>query len=154
MPDHLRKQIRDAAEQLLNGMTTTQDRVFNSRLFQVQQNELPCWNIKLGTETHDIEARTLEGNVRRILQIFVDGYVRDMTGAAAADQADLILKEFEQRWATDETLGGLLESSIIEEIDTEDDSEETDAAFVGVRITIIAVYWTHQSAPDVPLPVV
>lgn len=39
---HVRQQLREAIATRLTGLTTTEDRVFQSRVYAVQDRELPC----------------------------------------------------------------------------------------------------------------
>ena len=69
---HLREQIRDRVVTDLTGLTTTGSRVFRSRIYPLESNDLPGLCIFTKSETTDYDTITLPRSTSRILEIGVD----------------------------------------------------------------------------------
>lgn len=69
---HVRKRIRDAIVGLLSGLTSTGDRVWNSRSFQITTDRLP--SISVFTTEEEIERVTLAAPVRihRMMSVVIE----------------------------------------------------------------------------------
>ena len=51
MANHVRQQVREAVSTLLTGLTTTESRVYQSRITPLQANELPALLVATNGET-------------------------------------------------------------------------------------------------------
>ena len=90
MPDHLRKQIRDAVATTLDGLTTTGNRVHQNLVFDFESAELPALNVIAGEDK--VDGITMGSSPLEIhrLDIVVEGYA-DADGLTSLDDTlDLI----------------------------------------------------------------
>ena len=130
----------------LTSLTTTSTRVYGSRVYPMQDANLPGLRIF----TRDESSRPLEmGATRtreRTLQLIVEACVKSNTGYS--DTANLIAKEVETALDNDNTLGGLCKS--IEPIAYSEDlsGEEEHPIAIG-RMTFEVVYHTQKGTPGV-----
>jgi len=145
MTDHVRKQIRAAAVTALTGLTTTSDRVYDSRVYPMQDANLPGLRIFTPVES----SRPLEmGQSRareRSLTLVVEACVKANT--AYADTADLIAKEVETALDANNTLGGLCK--LIEPGGYEEtlSGEGEHPCAIG-RMRFEVTYHTRKGSPD------
>lgn len=142
MTDHVRKQIRDAAVTALTGLTTTGTKVYASRVYDMQDSNLP--GLRVFTNDEDVEIASLGGSQRlleRNLQLVVEACVKQND---TFDQTlDTIIKEVEVALA-----GGLTGAKYVQlqrvEIELSGEAEKP----VGVaRMTFEAPYITTASDP-------
>ena len=91
---HARQTIREAAASLLNGLTTTSTRVFQSRM--VPQDSLPC--LLVTTNDEEIVPGTIGNLVERQLELVITG-VAKATGNVD-DTLDTIAAEVETAMAS------------------------------------------------------
>ena len=93
MADHVRKQLREAMATVVTGLTTTGARVFQSRFYPLQTNELPC--LIITTDGDQVENLSIHRPVaqKRETNIRIDAYAR--ANADLDDTLDLICKEVE-----------------------------------------------------------
>lgn len=104
---HLRQQIREAAASIVGNLSTTSTRVFQSRVYNVQESELPCLLIMTNDEAVDIENSLLEAPAR-LLQLTVEG--KAQATSDLDDTLDDVAEEVEVAMAADITMGGLTEN--------------------------------------------
>ena len=148
MANHLRRQIREAVATAVTGLTTTGSRVFSSRVYPLEDADLPA--LLVLTELESTETQTI--HAPRVLQriVFVD-----ITGVAKAvadldDTLDLIAKEVEVAMATTSALNGI--AKLVGPPQTEitlTGSAEKPTGRVRIRYAID--YFTADNAPDVAL---
>lgn len=150
---HVRTQIRAALASLLNGLTTTGNRVFTSRpqARPLHENELPA--ILIYTDDEIIEPQTIDVPAieGRGLEIHID-FV-----AAATDSLDsmldAILAEVEVAINTSHetnTLNGVLKSNQLASIEVQTDADSEIP--VGRMMTVWqAQYMTMSNAPGVAI---
>ena len=148
MADHVRKQIRAAAVTALTGLATTGARVFASRVYPLQDTDLPGLRISNPDET--IEPASMGGANRyleRTLILEVQACVKQVSGYE--DLVDQICKEVEVALANDNTLGPLAKWIVPRGIQTELVGEgEIPVAVATMRFEVL--YYTALNAPDVP----
>ena len=73
---HVRQQIREAAKLALTGLPTTGNNVFSSRVYTLQERELPAINIYTANEESEVLAITNTGTrLSRNLELAVDADV-------------------------------------------------------------------------------
>ena len=133
---HLREQIRDRVVTDLTGLTTTGSRVFRSRIYPLESNDLPGLCIFTKSET------TLPRSTSRILEIGVEAYVK-----ATADYdntLDDISVEVEEALAGDVTLNNLVKDSKITSFESEYSGEGEQPIAIG-RFTIEALYRVKEN---------
>lgn len=149
MPDHLRKQIRDAAKTALTGLATSGIRVFKSRTHELQDGDLP--GLRIYTNDEDVEKLYGDGNndgdEERALELVVECCSKKSTGFD--DEIDAMVKEVEVAIAANQGMAGAKWVQLRRiEVDMEGEAEKE----IGVaRMTFEAVYYTALGAPDVAL---
>lgn len=151
MPDHIDKQIRDAATTLLTGLTTTGARVYKSRAHPMQDAELPALRVYVDDSAIEVAAhngRAGTTRLRRLVQLVVEFCGKATT--SYDDQSDGSKKEVEQAIAGDYTLGGKVRSTELRQIQTERDGEGEKVVIV-TRMTFECEAYTARNAPDTPL---
>ena len=101
MANHVRQQIRERIGTTLTGLTTTGSNVFQSRVYPLEDSNLPALLIYTKVEESmpiDIgAARTMERN----LTVNIEGYVK--ANSNFDDTIDTICKEVETAMASDVT---------------------------------------------------
>lgn len=148
MADHLRKQIRVAAAALLNGLATTGANVFTSRVYAMQDAELPALRVSTRDEVINISEKGMSRHRERYLDLVVEACVK--VNAGYDDTVDQIQKEVEVALDADNGLSGLCK--YVELKTVEDAFEGEGEKIVGLkRMTFEVLYYTAQGAPDVAL---
>lgn len=150
MADHVRQQIREAAATALTGLVTTGTNVKQSRVYPLQDADLP--GLRIFTTEEESEPATLgRGSSRgfeRNLNLMVEGVTK--ATANLDDTLDLIAKEVEVALAADVTLGGKCRDLWLSgtEIDLGGDGEKPLGI---IKMTFRVDYFTTQGAPDVSI---
>jgi hypothetical protein len=144
---HVRKLIRDNIKTVLTGLTTTGSNVFQTRLFPIEEGNMPALCIYTKTEVTDYSSMTPPRTQYRTLEIAVEAYVK---GTSLLDNSiDTIAVEVEEALATDLTRGGNAKDTLITgvEIDYSPDGEQS----VGIaRFTVQVVYVTLENDIETP----
>jgi len=149
MADHLRKQIRDAAATTLTGLATTGTRVFASRVYPLQEADLPALRVDTNNEDVDSESIVVNRVLDRTVQLLVQACVKQNT--AYNDTIDQIIKEVEVALSTlaAQTMAGAKSVQLLRiEVVLAGEGEKP----VAVATMLFAVpYHTALNAPDVAL---
>jgi len=146
MANHIRQQIRERVATTLTGLTTTSSNVFQSRVYPLENANLPA--IIIYTKSEDSEPVVIGTNrlMNRELTLAVEAYVKSVSNSD--DTIDTITKEVESALAADTTLDGLAKDIYLEstEITYTGEGEKP----IGVcTMNFIVEYCTAQSSPDV-----
>ena len=146
MADHVRMQIRNQVVTQLTGLTTTAARVFDSRVYPLEDANLPALLIYTKSETSDpIEIGTNRTS-ERLLSLNIEAYVKSTTNFE--DTLDTICKEVEQAIAADPTLSGKAKDCYLESTEIEFNAEgEKPLAFA--TLTFLTSYYVQEQSPDV-----
>ena len=146
MADHVRMQIRNQAVAQLTGLTTTAARVFDSRVYPLEDANLPALLIYTKSETSEpIEIGTNRTS-ERLLSLNIEAYVKSTTNFE--DTLDTICKEVEQAIAADPTLSGKAKDCYLESTEIEFNAEgEKPLAFCS--LTFLTSYYVQEQSPDV-----
>ena len=150
MANHLRRQIREAVGTAVTGLTTTSTRVYQSRVYPVQDSELPC--LLLHTKAEASAATTIHAPkvMDRTLQLEIVAVAKAVSDLD--DTLDGICKEVEiavETWSI-AGLGGLADS--VQLVATEFDLQGTGEKPTGTAtLTYEINYFTQANAPDVAL---
>tara|TARA_R110002012_G_scaffold281373_1_gene470416 strand:+ start:114 stop:560 length:447 start_codon:yes stop_codon:yes gene_type:complete len=146
MADHVRMQIRNQAVAQLTGLTTTAARVFDSRVYPLEDANLPALLIYTKSETSEpIEIGTNRTS-ERLLSLNIEAYVKSTTNFE--DTLDTICKEVEQAIAADPTLSGKAKDCYLESTEIEFNAEgEKPLAFA--TLTFLTSYYVQEQSPDV-----
>ena len=146
MADHVRQQIRERIGTTLTGLTTTGSNVFQSRVYPLEDSNLPALLIYIKVEESmpiDIgAARTMERN----LTVNIEGYVK--ANSNFDDTIDTICKEVETAMASDVTVNGLAKDSFLEATEIEYNAEgEKPVGYVTMSFKVD--YYVLETSPDV-----
>ena len=146
MADHVRQQIRESIGTTLTGLTTTGSNVFQSRVYPLEDSNLPALLIYTKVEESmpiDIgAARTMERN----LTVNIEGYVK--ANSNFDDTIDTICKEVETAMASDVTVNGLAKDSFLEATEIEYNAEgEKPVGYVTMSFKVD--YYVLETSPDV-----
>ena len=146
MANHIRQQIRERVGTTLTGLTTTSSNVFQSRVYPLENANLPA--IIIYTKSEDSEPVVIGTNrlMNRELTLAVEAYVKSVSNSD--DTIDTITKEVESALAADITLDGLAKDIYLEstEITYTGEGEKPIAV---CTMNFIIEYCTNQSSPDV-----
>ena len=146
MANHIRQQIREKVGTTLDGLTTTSSNVFQSRVYPLENANLPA--IIIYTKSEDSEPVVIGTNrlMNRELTLAVEAYVKSVSNSD--DTIDTITKEVESALAADTTLDGLAKDIYLEstEITYTGEGEKPIAV---CTMNFIIEYCTNQSSPDV-----
>jgi hypothetical protein len=147
--NHLRRQIREAVATLLTGLTTTGNRVFQSRVQTLKDSQLPALVILTNEET--VTQQTIHSNPLLERQLSVQVIAKAKANTNLDDTLDQIIKEVEMAvFASDaaNTLGGLVKGLVLDSLDITFNGEaETKAGEAVMAFT--AVYFNQAATPDV-----
>ncbi len=141
---HVRTQIRERIVTNVTGLTTTGSNVFESRVFNVQQSELPALLIYAKSEDTERDASRSSQGLNRNLLVILEGYAK---GTASLDNdLDSIAEQVETALANDQTLNSLAKDCFL--VSTEIDfNGEGDVPIGVIRLTFQVLYRTTTVAP-------
>jgi hypothetical protein len=146
---HVRQQIRDKIFSLVEGLATTGNRVYKSRLYPLRDENLPGLCVSTGVEENgNDEEENVETVQHRNLEIVIDARAKIVAGLD--DLLDTILAEVETAVFADRFLGGLVASLDLESVEPELSGEQDKP--VGSLLIIFKVqYLTQEGAPKIAL---
>ncbi len=140
---HVRQQLRSQAKTLITGLGTTGANVFARRLFQLEQDQLPCWSVMIGDEEID---NNLGDCQDRIVRLEFDGWARELDGETLANKLDTMLEELEAVMVKSGFTVALKSLDLLE-IEVDVDIDDTDHAFGMLTAVYAARYATAEGAP-------
>lgn len=139
---HVRQQIRDDIVTTLTGLTTTGSNVFRSRIFPLEETNLPALCIYTKSEASEYDTIGLPRSVNRILDVAVEAYVK---GVSNYDNTlDTIAVEVEEAIAADVTLGNLAKDAQITAFEADFAGDGEQPVAVG-RFTVTVEYRTVEN---------
>ena len=104
MANHIRRQLREAVATAVTGLTTTGARVFQSRVYALQDAELPGLRVFTKSEEATLESIHTPVLVGRTVEIAIEGVAKANTDLD--DTLDLISKEVETALSLGVTVSG------------------------------------------------
>lgn len=104
MANHVRRQLREAVAAAVTSLTTTGARVFQSRVYALQDAELPGLRVFTRSEEATVESIHSPTLVGRVILVAVEGVAK--ANADLDDTLDLISKEVETALASGVTVAG------------------------------------------------
>lgn len=142
---HLRKTIREYFGTQLTGLTSTGTKVFESRVYPMQNAKLPAILIYTTSEASEEVAFSKKRVQHRVLEVQVEGFVRAISGFD--DTLDQIALEIEEAILDDPELGGLAVNTELTGTEAEysGDSEQPVGT---IRLTFQVHYRTETGVPD------
>ena len=139
---HVRQQIRDDIVTTLTGLTTTGSNVFRSRIFPLEETNLPALCIYTKSETSEYDTIGLPRSVNRVLDVAVEAYVK---GVSNYDNTlDTIAVQMEEAIAADITLGNLAKDAQITAFEADFAGDGEQPVAVG-RFTVTVEYRTVEN---------
>ena len=139
---HVRQQIRDDIVTTLTGLTTTGSNVFRSRIFPLEETNLPALCIYTKSEASEYDTIGLPRSVNRVLDVAVEAYVK---GVSNYDNTlDTIAVEVEEAIAADITLGNLAKDAQITAFEADFAGDGEQPVAVG-RFTVTVEYRTVEN---------
>src|SRR6185312_7360153 len=146
MTKHIRQQVREAAAVLLTGLATTGPHVFQSRVYPLQEEELPC--LLISTEGELVEYMTMGFPRRQKRTLTLSVKALSKTVLDLDDVLDGICKEVEVALLADTSLSGLAKDTQIKSTATGLHGEGERPIGVAVMSFEVTVH-TREDAPDV-----
>ena len=146
MANHIRQQIREKIGATLTGLTTTGSNVFESRVYPLENANLPALIIYTKEESSEPIVIGTQRVMSRELAVVVEGYAKATSNFD--DTIDTISKEVEAAIAADRTLDGLAKDTYLESTEIEFNAEgEKPLGYVS--LTFLTNYYVKENAPDV-----
>jgi hypothetical protein len=146
MANHVRQQIREKIGTTLTGLTTTGSNVYESRVYPLENINLPALVIYTKSETSEPIVIGTDRVMSRELSVIIEGYVKATSNFD--DTIDTISKEVEEAIAADRTLDGLAKDCYLESTEIEFNGEgEKPLGYVS--LTFLTNYYVQETNPDV-----
>ena len=146
MANHVRQQIREKIGTTLTGLTTTGSNVFESRVYPLENANLPALIIYTKEESSEPIVIGTQRLMSRELSVVVEGYAKATSNFD--DTIDTISKEVEEAIAADRTLDGLAKDCYLESTEIEFNGEgEKPLGYVS--LTFLTNYYVKEKNPDV-----
>lgn len=146
MANHIRQQIREKIGTTLTGLTTTGSNVYESRVYPLENTNLPALIIYTKSETSEPIVIGTDRVMSRELLVVVEAYAKATSNFD--DSIDTISKEVEAAIAADRTLDGLAKDTYLESTEIEFNAEgEKPLGYVS--LTFLTNYYVKENAPDV-----
>jgi|TARA_R100000005_G_scaffold96371_2_gene82731 hypothetical protein len=146
MANHIRQQIRERAGTVLTGLTTTGSNVFETRIYPLENTNLPALVIYTKNETSEPLVISTNRLMSRELELIVEIYVKQTSNFD--DQVDKICKEVEVAISADTTLNGLAKDCFLQSTEIEYNTEGEQPLSYAV-LTFLTNYYVQETAPDV-----
>lgn len=145
MSTHARQKIREAVAALLYDKPTTGRRVYPSRVFSLEESELPSWSVFCGPEEVTRITLGAPAYLHRNMALVLEGH------ALADERIDQVLDtmamEAEQALSQILTVDGKTLPTIFKSTDFEF-SGDGDAQIGFVRLTYAIPYVTAETTPE------
>jgi len=146
---HVRQQIRDAAVTLVTDLATTENRVYASRLYPVNDSEYPGLCVYTGDEEVESVEISGSGNTQqRTVDLIVEGF--DKASGGLDDRLDSIAAEVETVIFTDPYFSDLAKSCELASVVTEM-TDEGEKPIGIITLTFRVMYFTIEGAPETAL---
>ena len=142
---HARTQIRNVVTALLLNNTSAGDKVFESRVYPLENPKLPALLIYTKQEVVADQSMSRPRTQVRQLQLTIEAYIKATSNID--ETADTLALEVEQIIAADPTLGGLAKDTMLTNTDIQflDDGEKPIAVAV---LTFTVNYTVKENAPQ------
>ena len=146
MAKHVRTQIREQIATTLNNLTTTGNRVYESRVYPLATGGTPALLVYTKSEDSMPEVIGTNRLSSRNLTVAVEIYVKATSNFD--DTVDTSAKEVEIAIAADPTLNGLAKDCYLESTEIDFNAEgETPLAYA--TLNFLTNYYVKEQAPDV-----
>ncbi len=142
---HARTQIRKAVVNALKGNTAAENRVYESRVYALDDPKLPALLVFTPQESMGQPSIQRPRTQMRQLQLMVEGYLK-ARGDIDSD-ADALALEVEQLIGADPTLGGLVKDAMLDTTATRLSGEGEKPVAI-VSLTFVILYSVKENAPQ------
>jgi len=146
MANHIRQQIREQVGSTLTGLTTTGANVFQTRVYPLENTNLPALVIYTKSETSEPLVISANRIMSRELQLIIEVYVKQTSNFD--DEVDKICKEVEIALSGDTTINGLAKDSFIQSTEIEYNTEGEKPLSYGI-LTFLTNYYVDETRPDI-----
>jgi hypothetical protein len=146
MANHIRQQIREQVGSTLTGLTTTGSNVFQTRVYPLENTNLPALVIYTKSETSEPLVISANRIMSRELQLIIEIYVKQTSNFD--DEVDKICKEVEIALSADTTINGLAKDSFIQSTEIEYNTEGEKPLSYGI-LTFLTNYYVDETRPDI-----
>jgi hypothetical protein len=136
---HFRQQIRERVATTLTGLATTGTNVFQSRVYPIEENKLPCLLIYTKDETSEPLAMSPPRSIEKVLNLVVEAYVK--TNNNFDDTIDTICKEVEEALYTDRLINNLAKDSFLTNTEINFNSDGDNP--VGIVVMTFEIAYHH-----------
>jgi hypothetical protein len=136
---HYRQQIRERVATTLTGLTTTGSNVFQSRVYPIEENKLPCLLIYTKDETSEPLAMSPPRSIEKVLNLVVEAYVK--TNNDFDDTIDTICKEVEEALYADRLINNLAKDSFLTNTEINFNSDGDNP--VGIVVMTFEIAYHH-----------
>ena len=144
---HVRQQIREQVGTTLTGLTTTGSNVFQSRVYPLENTNLPCLLIYTKTESSEPIDIGTNRTMQRELSLAVECYVKATSNFD--DTIDTIAEEVDKAISADPTQSSKAKDTYLASTDIDFNAEgEKPLAFM--TLTFKVEYYTQEQNPDTP----
>ena len=148
MANHLRRQIRERIATNVTGLTTTSTRVFQSRVYPIEESKLSCLLVYDSEEAITIQSMGSPREIEAELTINIEGYAQGGDGATVQNTLAKIQKEVQIAMQGDITINSLARDSYIVSADASL-SAEAKKPSGSLRMGYLVEYQYLENAPDV-----
>lgn len=104
MANHLRRQLREAIATAVTGLVTTGARVYQSRVYPLQDAELPALRVYTRSEAATTETLTIPALMSRVVEVVIEAAAK--ANADLDDTLDQMAKEVETALGAGLTISG------------------------------------------------
>ena len=123
---HFRQQIRERIGTTLTGLDATGSNVFQSRIYNIEAETLPCICTYTQSETSEPVTIGTPRTIMKILDLVIEVYVKSSTYDATLDAT---LKEVKETMASDKNINNLAKDSFLvsQELNYNGEGDKTTA---------------------------
>jgi hypothetical protein len=108
---HIRQNIRSRIVTLLNEVSSLNSKVFASRIYTLEESNLPCACIYTQEESSEILTISPPRTVEKNLELNIEVYVKSENFTS---EMEPLLKDIKEKLASDTTLNNLAKDSYLE----------------------------------------
>ncbi len=144
---HVRQQVRNKITEVVNGILSFDNNVFENRTYELRKEELPAAIIFSGPEIIEraTEKHRQPGLQKRKIETSI--YVFARSPQNIGDLVDALAVEVEEAIFADPTLGGLAAETIVLDCVTHIDAE-SDVPVGALRIALQSTVFTREGNPS------
>ena len=147
MANHLRRQIRERIATDVTGLTTTGTKVFQSRVYPIEESKLPCLLVYDSEEAVTIQSMGSPREIEAELTVNIEGYAQGSDGATVQNTLAKIQKEVQIAMQADILINSLARDSYLVSADSSI-SAEAKKPTGSVILSYLVIYQYLENAPD------